>query len=103
MLAEEEVAVIMRGGGGLSSGYDGGSRGSRDSFGFGSSYNSGSGGVGARQFKSGDWICGRSGCGEHNFASRMECYRCSAQRESGRFRVDCSLTDSAQLWVLLVM
>ncbi|BBM98445.1 hypothetical protein MPTK1_1g13610 [Marchantia polymorpha subsp. ruderalis] len=76
------------GGVGLSQGYDGGSRGSRGSFGFGSSYSAGGAGpgagVGARQgWKSGDWICGRSGCNEHNFASRMECYRCNAPRESG--------------------
>ncbi|KAJ6732365.1 ZINC FINGER PROTEIN [Salix purpurea] len=34
-------------------------------------------------WKSGDWICTRSGCDEHNFASRTECYRCNAPRESG--------------------
>ncbi|KAM7276035.1 hypothetical protein ACFE04_017901 [Oxalis oulophora] len=32
-------------------------------------------------WKSGDWICTRFGCNEHNFASRMECFRCSAPRE----------------------
>ncbi|GAB2275524.1 hypothetical protein Dimus_010281 [Dionaea muscipula] len=32
-------------------------------------------------WKSGDWICTRSGCNEHNFASRMECFRCSAPRD----------------------
>ncbi|XP_077226385.1 ran BP2/NZF zinc finger-like superfamily protein [Tasmannia lanceolata] len=38
---------------------------------------------GARSgWKSGDWICTRSGCNEHNFASRMECYRCNAPRDS---------------------
>ncbi|RWW27992.1 hypothetical protein BHE74_00005582 [Ensete ventricosum] len=26
----------------------------------------------------------RSGCNEHNFASRMECFRCSAPRDSGK-------------------
>ncbi|XP_057851741.1 uncharacterized protein LOC131061909 isoform X2 [Cryptomeria japonica] len=70
------------GGGGSgfeSSGGRGGSRGG--GFGFGSSYNAGSGGRSG--WKSGDWICGRSGCNEHNFASRMECFRCSAPRESG--------------------
>ena len=25
----------------------------------------------------------RSGCNEHNFASRMECFRCNAPRDSG--------------------
>ncbi|CAN6243502.1 unnamed protein product, partial [Urochloa humidicola] len=34
-------------------------------------------------WKSGDWICTRSGCNEHNFASRMECFRCNAPRDSG--------------------
>ncbi|KAL5783152.1 hypothetical protein ACOSP7_008181 [Xanthoceras sorbifolium] len=33
-------------------------------------------------WKSGDWICTRSGCNEHNFASRTECFRCNAPRES---------------------
>ncbi|KAK8923423.1 hypothetical protein KSP39_PZI019059 [Platanthera zijinensis] len=32
-------------------------------------------------WKSGDWICFRSGCNEHNFASRMECHRCNAPRQ----------------------
>ncbi|XP_068648935.1 RNA-binding protein involved in heterochromatin assembly dri1-like isoform X1 [Aristolochia californica] len=54
-------------------GYDGGQR-SRSGFGFGG---------GRSGWKSGDWICSRSGCNEHNFASRMECYRCSAPRDSG--------------------
>ncbi|XP_057434498.1 uncharacterized protein LOC130727397 [Lotus japonicus] len=41
------------------------------------------GGTSARPgWKSGDWICSRSGCNEHNFANRMECYRCSAPRDS---------------------
>ncbi|KAL5823151.1 hypothetical protein ACOSQ3_021102 [Xanthoceras sorbifolium] len=34
-------------------------------------------------WKSGDWICTRSGCNEHNFASRMECFRCNAPRDLG--------------------
>ncbi|RAL52961.1 unnamed protein product [Cuscuta campestris] len=33
-------------------------------------------------WKSGDWICTRSGCNEHNFASRMECFRCNAPRDA---------------------
>ncbi|KAI4316304.1 hypothetical protein L6164_024296 [Bauhinia variegata] len=33
-------------------------------------------------WKNGDWICTRSGCNEHNFANRMECYRCNAPRDS---------------------
>ncbi|XP_010925244.1 RNA-binding protein involved in heterochromatin assembly dri1 isoform X1 [Elaeis guineensis] len=40
-------------------------------------------GGGRAAWKSGDWICTRSGCNEHNFASRMECFRCNAPRESG--------------------
>ncbi|KAJ6829786.1 putative zinc finger protein30 isoform X2 [Iris pallida] len=41
------------------------------------------GGGRAAGWKSGDWICNRSGCNEHNFASRMECFRCNAPRDSG--------------------
>ncbi|XP_031103538.1 transcription initiation factor TFIID subunit 15b-like [Ipomoea triloba] len=52
---------------------------SRPGYGFGS----GSGGGSRTGWKSGDWICTRSGCNEHNFASRMECFRCSAPRDSG--------------------
>ncbi|XP_038884423.1 uncharacterized RNA-binding protein C17H9.04c-like [Benincasa hispida] len=33
-------------------------------------------------WKSGDWICNRSDCNEHNFASRRECFRCNAPRDS---------------------
>ncbi|KAH8514287.1 hypothetical protein Peur_057890 [Populus x canadensis] len=32
-------------------------------------------------WKSGDWICTRWGCNEHNFASRMECFKCNAPRD----------------------
>ncbi|KAJ4959418.1 hypothetical protein NE237_026529 [Protea cynaroides] len=48
-------------------------------------YGFGGGGASAGRsgWKSGDWICTRSGCNEHNFASRMECFRCSAPRDSG--------------------
>ncbi|KAL8537009.1 hypothetical protein ACS0TY_012262 [Phlomoides rotata] len=42
----------------------------------------GGAGAGRSGWKSGDWICARSGCNEHNFASRMECFRCNAPRES---------------------
>ncbi|XP_010535128.1 PREDICTED: uncharacterized RNA-binding protein C17H9.04c-like [Tarenaya hassleriana] len=38
-------------------------------------------GGGRSSWKSGDWICTRFGCNEHNFASRMECFRCSAPRD----------------------
>ncbi|XP_042424506.1 zinc finger Ran-binding domain-containing protein 2-like [Zingiber officinale] len=31
-------------------------------------------------WKSGDWICSRLGCNEHNYARRMECFRCNAPR-----------------------
>ncbi|CAN8270195.1 unnamed protein product [Cochlearia groenlandica] len=39
------------------------------------------GNVGRSSWKSGDWICTRIGCNEHNFASRMECFRCNAPRD----------------------
>ncbi|KAJ9538826.1 hypothetical protein OSB04_031559 [Centaurea solstitialis] len=32
-------------------------------------------------WKTGDWICNRLGCGVHNYASRMECYKCKSPRE----------------------
>ncbi|KAK8937259.1 hypothetical protein KSP39_PZI011950 [Platanthera zijinensis] len=51
-------------------------------YGFGSG-GGGGGGGGRAGWKSGDWICTRSGCNEHNFASRMECFRCNAPRDSG--------------------
>ncbi|KAK1258980.1 hypothetical protein QJS04_geneDACA005622 [Acorus gramineus] len=43
----------------------------------------GGGGGGRAGWKSGDWICPRLDCKEHNFASRMECFRCNAPREYG--------------------
>ncbi|XP_057510384.1 uncharacterized protein LOC130792827 [Actinidia eriantha] len=43
----------------------------------------GGGGSSRSGWKSGDWICTRSECNEHNFASRMECFRCNAPRDSG--------------------
>ncbi|KAJ8751890.1 hypothetical protein K2173_026101 [Erythroxylum novogranatense] len=45
-------------------------------FGFGGGSTSRSG------WKTGDWICTRSGCNVHNFASRTECYGCNAPRDS---------------------
>ncbi|KAL8108719.1 RNA-binding protein involved in heterochromatin assembly dri1-like isoform X2 [Apium graveolens] len=66
------------GGGG---GFDAGGDISRGR-GFGS-INGGSGSSGRSAWKSGDWICTRLGCNEHNFASRMECFRCNAPREPG--------------------
>ncbi|RRT81819.1 hypothetical protein B296_00002074 [Ensete ventricosum] len=55
-----------------------------DSAGYGFGSGGGGGGGGGRAgWKSGDWICNRSGCNEHNFASRMECFRCNAPRDSG--------------------
>ncbi|KAL7164304.1 hypothetical protein ACSBR2_040256 [Camellia fascicularis] len=51
-------------------------------YGFGGGGGSGSGNN-RSGWKSGDWICTRSGCNEHNFASRMECFRCNAPRDSG--------------------
>ncbi|MED6203806.1 hypothetical protein PIB30_003098 [Stylosanthes scabra] len=50
-------------------------------FGFG-----GGGGSARPGWKSGDWICTRSGCNEHNFANRMECYRCNAPKDSSTSR-----------------
>ncbi|KAE9609228.1 hypothetical protein Lal_00020409 [Lupinus albus] len=52
----------------------------------GFNFGSGSGGLGGSSstrpgWKSGDWLCTRSGCNEHNFANRMECYRCNAPRD----------------------
>ncbi|XP_057540531.1 transcription initiation factor TFIID subunit 15-like [Amaranthus tricolor] len=41
------------------------------------------GGSGRSGWKSGDWICTRLGCNEHNFASRTECFRCREPRDSG--------------------
>ncbi|KAL9399333.1 hypothetical protein Peur_008294 [Populus x canadensis] len=32
-------------------------------------------------WKTGDWICTRLGCGVHNYASRMECFKCRTPRE----------------------
>jgi len=65
----------------VTGGFDGGDMPRSRGFGFGA----GSGGSGGARsgWKSGDWICNRSGCNEHNFASRMECFRCNAPRDSG--------------------
>ncbi|KAL5559306.1 hypothetical protein UlMin_035517 [Ulmus minor] len=57
-------------------GYEGGDMARMRGYGFGSGGSSRSG------WKSGDWICTRSGCNEHNFANRMECFRCNAPRDS---------------------
>ncbi|CAA6672680.1 unnamed protein product [Spirodela intermedia] len=62
-------------------GFDGGDALRSRGYGFGGA---GGGASAARAgWKSGDWICTRTGCNEHNFASRMECYRCNAPREAG--------------------
>ncbi|KAF8091011.1 hypothetical protein N665_0458s0014 [Sinapis alba] len=53
----------------------------RGLFGFGSSSGGSGGGMGRSSWKSGDWICSRPGCNEHNFASRSECFRCNAPKE----------------------
>ncbi|KAL2929485.1 putative RNA-binding protein C17H9.04c [Bienertia sinuspersici] len=34
-------------------------------------------------WKSGDWICTRPGCNKHNYACRMECFKCKAPRDFG--------------------
>ncbi|CAH8310649.1 unnamed protein product [Eruca vesicaria subsp. sativa] len=52
----------------------------RGLYGFGST-SGGGGGMGRSPWKSGDWICPRPGCNEHNFASRSECFTCNAPRE----------------------
>ncbi|XP_050381805.1 uncharacterized protein LOC126798791 [Argentina anserina] len=54
---------------------------SRGGFGLGNG-GAGAGGGGRPGWKSGDWICTRFGCNEHNFASRMECFRCNAPRDT---------------------
>ncbi|AES73679.2 putative Zinc finger, RanBP2-type [Medicago truncatula] len=57
----------------------------RSPYGFGAG--SAGGGASTRPgWKSGDWICTRSGCNEHNFANRMECYRCNGPRDSSTGR-----------------
>ncbi|KAL8166466.1 hypothetical protein V2J09_007965 [Rumex salicifolius] len=57
-------------------------RGFGGGFGFGFGNGTGGGGSSRSGWKSGDWICTWSGCNEHNFASRMECFRCSAPRDA---------------------
>ncbi|XP_057967186.1 uncharacterized protein LOC131157219 isoform X2 [Malania oleifera] len=32
-------------------------------------------------WKTGDWICTRPGCGEHNYASRIQCFRCQTPKD----------------------
>ncbi|XP_009403406.3 uncharacterized protein LOC103986972 isoform X1 [Musa acuminata AAA Group] len=53
--------------------------------GFDNSEMAGSQGItyGGGGWKSGDWLCTRSGCNHHNFASRRECYRCKAPKGCG--------------------
>ncbi|KAL7093566.1 hypothetical protein ACP275_11G046900 [Erythranthe tilingii] len=34
-------------------------------------------------WKTGDWICSRLGCGMHNYACRIECYKCRMPRDCG--------------------
>ncbi|KAE8714184.1 Zinc finger family protein, putative isoform 1 [Hibiscus syriacus] len=34
-------------------------------------------------WKTGDWMCTRYGCGVHNYASRIECFRCKTPRDFG--------------------
>ncbi|KAB2609788.1 RNA-binding protein-like [Pyrus ussuriensis x Pyrus communis] len=34
-------------------------------------------------WKSGDWMCNRVGCGVHNYASRMECFKCKTPKDYG--------------------
>uniref|UniRef100_A0A1D1Z1S6 Putative RNA-binding protein C17H9.04c n=1 Tax=Anthurium amnicola TaxID=1678845 RepID=A0A1D1Z1S6_9ARAE len=80
---KDESAAAGGGGGG----FDGGDVSRPRGYGFGSSGGgtaaTAASGGGRAGWKSGDWICTRSGCNEHNFASRMECFRCNAPRDSG--------------------
>ncbi|CAK9133986.1 unnamed protein product [Ilex paraguariensis] len=34
-------------------------------------------------WKTGDWICSRLGYGVHNYACRMECFKCKTPRDFG--------------------
>ncbi|CAF2164111.1 unnamed protein product [Brassica napus] len=34
-------------------------------------------------WKTGDWVCPRVGCGVHNYASRVECFKCKTTRDYG--------------------
>lgn len=34
-------------------------------------------------WKTGDWICTRPECGVHNYACRMECFKCKMPRDVG--------------------
>ncbi|XP_020097703.1 TATA-binding protein-associated factor 2N-like [Ananas comosus] len=81
--AFKEDSAIGGGGGGAFEADMPRSRGFGFGTGGGSGGGGGGGGGGRAGWKSGDWICTRSGCNEHNFASRMECFRCNAPRESG--------------------
>ncbi|XP_042419714.1 TATA-binding protein-associated factor 2N-like [Zingiber officinale] len=74
--AKEDSAARSGGGGGVMP--DGDMPRSRG-YGFGSASG------GRAGWKSGDWIC--NSCNEHNFASRTECFRCSAPRDSGKEEV----------------
>ncbi|KAI8018878.1 Zinc finger Ran-binding domain-containing protein 2 [Camellia lanceoleosa] len=38
-------------------------------------------GCGLPGWKKGDWICTIPGCGAHNYASKMECYKCRMPRQ----------------------
>ncbi|KAL2533140.1 Ran BP2/NZF zinc finger-like superfamily protein [Abeliophyllum distichum] len=38
-------------------------------------------------WKPGDWICNRLGCGMHNYASRMECFKCKSPKGFWRSNV----------------
>ncbi|XP_052145196.1 transcription initiation factor TFIID subunit 15b isoform X1 [Oryza glaberrima] len=74
--AFKDDAAVNSGGAGA---FDGGDMSRSRGYGFGS----GAARASRPGWKSGDWICTRSGCNEHNFASRMECFRCNAPRDSG--------------------
>ncbi|KAF7126279.1 hypothetical protein RHSIM_Rhsim11G0119300 [Rhododendron simsii] len=51
-------------------------------FSYGGGGRGGWGGSSYSGWRSSDWICTRSGCNAHNFASRLECFNCNALRDS---------------------
>ncbi|CAL0330514.1 unnamed protein product [Lupinus luteus] len=40
-------------------------------------------------WKNGDWICPRYGCGVHNYASRIECFKCKMPKDFGETSLVC--------------
>ncbi|KAH7388241.1 hypothetical protein KP509_16G065500 [Ceratopteris richardii] len=76
-VAKDDRGGKSKGDFGRSGGYES-ARGGKGSF-----YDAGIGGDDDRPgWRSGDWLCTRSGCNEHNFASRSQCFRCRAPKEA---------------------